>query len=104
MYCTYSAFSIFKRITEYFFKVFFSKLPEDVIRSYVASGEPMDKAGAYGIQAAGGTLVAALEGCYFNVVGFPLSRFCREIRQLVPSGEARGEGFRRKRKADEEGD
>ncbi len=87
-------------------KVKFSELPDDVVRSYVASGEPADKAGAYGIQAVGGTLVEAVEGCYFNVVGFPLSRFCREVRALflLPSSEAGDVAKKRRRRREEDAD
>lgn len=48
-------------------------LSAEQIASYVASGEPSDKAGAYGIQGLGATIVDSIEGCYFNVVGLPLS-------------------------------
>lgn len=55
-------------------RVEFRALCDEEIEAYVASGEPMDKAGAYGIQGRGALLVREIEGCYFNVVGLPLSR------------------------------
>lgn len=54
-------------------KVQFTDFSEDVARAYVATGEPMDKAGAYGIQGIGGVLVERIEGSYSNVVGLPLA-------------------------------
>jgi len=55
-------------------KVLFRGLEEREIADYVATGEPMDKAGAYGIQGVGALLVERIEGCYSNVVGLPLMR------------------------------
>lgn len=52
--------------------VFFADFNEDIARSYVRTGESLDKAGAYGIQGAGGVLVKAIDGSYSNVVGLPL--------------------------------
>jgi septum formation protein len=51
----------------------FRRLREEEISAYVDSGEPLDKAGAYGIQEKGALLVERVEGCYFNVVGMPLA-------------------------------
>lgn len=54
-------------------RVWFRSLTPQEIISYVATGEPLDKAGAYGIQERGALLVDKIDGCYFNVVGLPLS-------------------------------
>ena len=56
-------------------RVHFRTLDEDEIRDYVATGQPMDKAGAYGIQDRSAVFVDRIEGCFYNVVGFPLARF-----------------------------
>jgi septum formation protein len=49
-------------------------ISDEEIRTYVASGEPMDKAGAYGIQGRAARWIPRIEGCYFNVVGLPVAR------------------------------
>ncbi len=56
--------------------VWMRQLQEEEIYNYVRAGHPFDKAGAYGIQGVAAVFVDRLEGCYFNVVGLPLSRVC----------------------------
>lgn len=61
-------------------RVTFSTLLPQEIADYVATGEPMDKAGAYGIQGIASRWTERIEGCYFNVVGLPVSRVYRMLR------------------------
>ena len=63
-------------------KVRFRALSDAEILGYVATGEPMDKAGAYGIQGVGGFLVATIDGSYSNVVGLPLAELLDELTRL----------------------
>ena len=57
----------------------FRQLEPEQIRSYIATGEPMDKAGSYGIQGRGALLVESIQGDYFNVMGLPLQRLSRML-------------------------
>ncbi|XP_030664504.1 probable bifunctional dTTP/UTP pyrophosphatase/methyltransferase protein isoform X2 [Nomascus leucogenys] len=72
------------RVSEFYeeTKVKFSELSEELLWEYIHSGEPMDKAGGYGIQALGGMLVESVHGDFLNVVGFPLNHFCKQLVEL----------------------
>lgn len=63
-------------------RVTFRRLSRQEIRWYVATGEGRDKAGAYGIQGLGAVLVERIDGCYFNVVGFPVGAFREGLERL----------------------
>ncbi len=63
-------------------RVWFRELSADEISRYIASGEPMDKAGAYGIQEKGAQLVRKIDGDYFNVVGLPICRLCEMLHSM----------------------
>ena len=60
----------------------FSKLSDEVINNYVATKEPMDKAGSYGIQGLASIMIEGIRGCYFNVVGFPVFRFAEMLKEI----------------------
>lgn len=62
-------------------RVFFRPLTQQEIADYVASGEPLDKAGAYAIQGRAGRFVTRVEGCYFNVMGLPVALLDRLLRE-----------------------
>ena len=62
--------------------VHFRPVTEEEISSYLATEEPHDKAGAYAIQGQAGRYIPRIEGCYFNVVGLPLSRVLTELQSL----------------------
>ena len=56
---------------------------KNVIERYIESGDPMDKAGAYGIQTGGALLVKGIEGDFLNVVGLPVARLARELSSVI---------------------
>ena len=62
--------------------VYFRPLPDAYIERYVRSGEPLDKAGAYGIQGAGGAFVRRIEGDFYNVMGLPLCALCEMLEEI----------------------
>lgn len=63
--------------------VTFETISDDDITAYLATGEPFDKAGAYGIQGFGCQFISGVNGCYFNVMGFPVNLFYNLLRQLI---------------------
>lgn len=66
-------------------RVWFAPMSAQQIRAYIRTGEPMDKAGAYGIQGRAAAYIQKIEGCYFNVVGLPvqlLAELCKQAGVL----------------------
>ena len=61
----------------------FTELSKDIIEGYIATKEPMDKAGGYGIQGKGCSLVKGIKGDYFNVMGFPAHAFTLKLLQCL---------------------
>lgn len=73
-------------------RVTFATLDRDLCEAYLATEEPWDKAGAYGIQGLGAVLVEAIEGSYSNVVGLPLAETWRLLREhRIPTGLGPGD-------------
>ncbi len=68
----------FTRVTQ----VEFYSLTDEEIREYICTGEPMDKAGAYGIQGRGATLVKQIQGDFYTVMGLPIAEVARKLRRL----------------------
>uniref|UniRef100_A0A8C1JM09 Acetylserotonin O-methyltransferase-like n=1 Tax=Cyprinus carpio TaxID=7962 RepID=A0A8C1JM09_CYPCA len=81
-------------------KVKFAELSEEMLWEYINSGEPMDKAGGYGIQALGGMLVEYVKGDFLNVVGFPLNHFCKQLG-LIFNSPPESPAHKIKRESDE---
>lgn len=71
----------FERTEAEMTQVFFDDMTDEEIADYVRSGEPMDKAGAYGIQGIASRWIGRVEGCYFNVVGLPVARVYRLLKE-----------------------
>ncbi len=63
--------------------VTFRALDEDEIDAYIATGSPLDKAGAYGIQDLSAIFAEKIEGCFYNVMGFPLTKFYLMLRDFI---------------------
>ncbi|NHM26306.1 septum formation inhibitor Maf [Desulfofundulus sp. TPOSR] len=63
-------------------RVRFRPLTTEEIARYVATGEPLDKAGAYAAQGLGAIFIAGIRGCYFNVVGLPLARLAQVLKEF----------------------
>ncbi|XP_054979585.1 probable bifunctional dTTP/UTP pyrophosphatase/methyltransferase protein isoform X2 [Sorex araneus] len=84
VHCRSSDGRLDTEVSEFFeeTRVKFSQLSEELLWDYINSGEPMDKAGGYGIQALGGMLVERVHGDFLNVVGFPLNHFCKCLGEL----------------------
>lgn len=74
-------------------KVHFDQISNDLMERYIATGDSLDKAGAYGIQGASLSFISNVDGCYANVVGFPLSRFLKETEKFLKSLSSKEESW-----------
>ena len=64
-------------------RVFFRPATDDEIRAYIKTGEPMDKAGAYGVQSRGALFVERIDGDFFNVMGLPVQKVYTELDKFL---------------------
>lgn len=64
-------------------KVKFKELNSEIIKNYIKTKEPIDKAGAYAIQGEGKTLIEKFEGCYYTIVGFPVVKFIKKLKEAM---------------------
>ncbi len=82
----YTGVSVIKRDKTVTFheasRVTFNTLTDEEIKSYIATNEPMDKAGSYGIQGYGAVFVSHIDGCYFNIMGLPISKLYNVLKQF----------------------
>lgn len=74
--------------------VTFEELSDELIWDYIDTGDPMDKAGSYGVQGLGAMLVKKVDGCYFTVIGLSVPRLCEMLRNvgIYPSWQKRCAG------------
>jgi septum formation protein len=63
-------------------EVYFRKMEDNEIRDYIETGGPMDKAGAYGIQDLSSIFIKKINGCYFNVMGFPIHNIHKNLKKM----------------------
>lgn len=64
-------------------RVKFKKLNDEIIKKYIDTKEPMDKAGAYAIQGYGKFFIDKFEGCYYTIVGFPVVKFIKKLKEAI---------------------
>lgn len=64
-------------------KVKFKKLNDELIKNYIITKEPMDKAGSYAIQGYGSCLIDKFEGCFYTIVGFPVVKFIKKLKEAI---------------------
>ena len=64
-------------------KIFFNKIDEESIKEYIKNEKPLDKAGSYGIQDSIAKYIKKIDGCYYNVVGLPISQFYKRYKIIL---------------------